>query len=294
MPRARAEAETLAALGGTLVVTAEDPAPAARRPAARRVRGGCDRGPARAEDGEWAIEAVAGEPVPTRPDEASFSVPIGPLEQLAVVGAALSDEDREVLRAFAAQVQVAVERRRLRADVEAATVLAEGQRAAHRAARRGVARPAHAARVDQGVGDEPAAADVAWTPEHDPRVPRDDRRGDGPAQHAGRQPARHEPAPDRCPAARDAGRRAGGGRAARARRPPGASRPRRARPSRDAAAGQCRCPRCSNVRSPTSSTTRARGRRPISASGSRRARCPTACTCGSSTTDRASRWTSGS
>ena len=33
-----------------------------------------------------------------------------------------------------------------------------GERAAHRAARRGVARPAHAARVDQGVGDEPAPA----------------------------------------------------------------------------------------------------------------------------------------
>src|SRR5207344_1129714 len=53
------------------------------------------------------------------------SVPIGVTEQLVVVGPALSDEDLDVLRAFAAQVQVAVERRRLRADVEAAAGLAE-------------------------------------------------------------------------------------------------------------------------------------------------------------------------
>ncbi len=123
--RARAEAETLAALGGTLV-TAEDPLPqlvaqlraafAAESIAVLR----------ELDEGEWEVEAAAGEPVPSRPDDASFSVAIGPLEQLVVVGTALSDEDVEVLRAFAAQVQVAVERRRLRADVEAATVLAEG------------------------------------------------------------------------------------------------------------------------------------------------------------------------
>jgi two-component system sensor histidine kinase KdpD len=74
----------------------------------------------------WSVEASAGEPVLTDPEGATFTVPIGPLEVLAVSGAALTDEDLEVLRAFAAQVQVAVERRRLRADVEAATVLAEG------------------------------------------------------------------------------------------------------------------------------------------------------------------------
>jgi two-component system sensor histidine kinase KdpD len=71
------------------------------------------------------VEAAAGEPVPVTPDQASFSVPIGPLEVLAVVGGSLSDDDHDVLRSFASQVQVAVERRRLRADVAAAAGLAE-------------------------------------------------------------------------------------------------------------------------------------------------------------------------
>ena len=42
--------------------------------------------------------------------------------------------------------------------------------------------------------------DVDWTPEEAARVPRHDRRGDRPAERARRQPARHEPAPDRVAA----------------------------------------------------------------------------------------------
>ncbi|HEY3722084.1 MAG TPA: sensor histidine kinase KdpD [Acidimicrobiia bacterium] len=123
--RARAEAETLAALGGTLV-TAEDPLP--QLVAQLRAAFAADSVAVLRElpESGWVVEAATGEPVPARPEDASFAVPIGPLEQLAVVGPTLSQEDVEVLRAFAAQVQVAVERRRLRADVEAATVLAEG------------------------------------------------------------------------------------------------------------------------------------------------------------------------
>ena len=71
------------------------------------------------------LEAAAGEPIPTRPDEGTASVPIGVAEQLVVAGPAMSDEDLDVLRAFAAQVAIAVERRRLRADVAAAAGLAE-------------------------------------------------------------------------------------------------------------------------------------------------------------------------
>jgi two-component system, OmpR family, sensor histidine kinase KdpD len=123
--RARAEAETLAALGGTLVAT-DDPLP--QLVAQLRIAFAADAIAVLVElpEGGWAIEASAGEPVPERPEDGMFSFPTGPLEQLVVVGAALTDEDLEVLRSFAAQVQVAVERRRLRADVEAATVLAEG------------------------------------------------------------------------------------------------------------------------------------------------------------------------
>ena len=122
--RARAEAETLAALGGTLVTT-DDPLPqlvAQLRAAFMTDAVAVMRA---LPDGRWEIEAAAGEPVPIRPQDAEFSVSIGANESLVVVGSGLSNEDMEVLRSFAAQVQVAVERRRLRADVAAAAGLAE-------------------------------------------------------------------------------------------------------------------------------------------------------------------------
>ncbi len=122
--RARAEAETLAALGGTLA-SSDDPLPqlvAQLRAAfsADAIAVLRDR-----EDGGWDVEAVAGEPVPARPEDGAHSVSIGARELLVVVGAQMSEGDLEVLRSFAAQVQVAVERRRLRADVAAAAGLAE-------------------------------------------------------------------------------------------------------------------------------------------------------------------------
>jgi two-component system sensor histidine kinase KdpD len=122
--RARAEAETLAALGGTLV-SAEDPLPQLVAQLRAAFEADAVAVLRELDDGGWEVEAVAGEPVPTRPEEATFSVPIGGREVLAAVGDTLSDEDTEVLRSFAAQVQVAVERRRLRADVAAAAGLAE-------------------------------------------------------------------------------------------------------------------------------------------------------------------------
>ena len=122
--RARAEAETLAALGGTLA-SSDDPLPqlvAQLRAAftADAVTVLRDR-----QDGGWDVEAGAGEPLPTRPEDGAHAVPIGPHELLVVSGADLSEGDLDVLRSFAAQVQVAVERRRLRADVAAAAGLAE-------------------------------------------------------------------------------------------------------------------------------------------------------------------------
>ncbi len=122
--RARAEAETLAALGGTLA-TSDDPLP--QLVAQLRAAFLADAVAVLHEDqdGVWSLEAAAGEPVPARPELAAFAVAIGPSEQLVVSGADLTDEDLDVLRSFAAQVQVAVERRRLRADVEAAAGLAE-------------------------------------------------------------------------------------------------------------------------------------------------------------------------
>jgi two-component system sensor histidine kinase KdpD len=79
----------------------------------------------RADEGGWTVEALAGEPRPTRPEDGRFAVPIGRDGQLVVVGPATPDEDPEVLRSFAAQVQVALERRQLYADVAAAAGLQE-------------------------------------------------------------------------------------------------------------------------------------------------------------------------
>ena len=137
-----------------------------------------------------------------------------------------------------------------------------GERAADRAARGGVARPAHAAVVDQGVGEQPAAARRRLHARGDAGAARDHRRGRRPAQPPRRQPARHEPAADRRAAARDARRR----RSTRSCRPrsPGSSAGRagRRRRRRDAAARAAPTPRCSNGPSPTSSRTRSRGRPP--------------------------------
>jgi two-component system sensor histidine kinase KdpD len=122
--RARAEAETLAALGGTLV-SSEDPLPQLAAQLRAAFVADAVAVLREAGDGSWIVEAAAGEPVPAQPEDGRFAVPLGPREQLVVVGPALPDEDLAVMRSFAAQIQVAVERRRLRADVAAAAGLAE-------------------------------------------------------------------------------------------------------------------------------------------------------------------------
>ena len=51
---------------------------------------------------------------------------------------------------------------------------------------------------NQGLGDLAARGRDRLVGRRPRGVPRHDRRGDGPARRARRQPARHEPAPDRC------------------------------------------------------------------------------------------------
>ena len=68
------------------------------------------------------------------------------------------DDDREVLHAFAGQVAIAVQQRELRAEADRAAGLAEANELRTALLRGGLARPAHAAVVDQGVGEQPAAA----------------------------------------------------------------------------------------------------------------------------------------
>ena len=180
--RARAEAETLAALGGTLV-SDDDPLPALV--AQLRAAFGAEAVAVLRElpDESWAVEAAAGEPVPARPEDATALRADRDVERLVVARrGAVRTRTIEVLRSFAAQVQVAVERRGMRADVEAATVLAEGNEL----------RTALLAAVSHDLRTPLASIkasvtsllqrDVDVDPGGDRRVPRDDRRGDRPAR----------------------------------------------------------------------------------------------------------------
>ena len=103
-------------------------------------------------------------------------------------------EDQRVLNAFAAQVAAAAERERLHGEAGKAADLAAANTLRAVAAAGRVARPAHAAGVDQGVDLQPAPARHRLAARRRRRVPGDDRGGDRPADRPRRQPARHEPA----------------------------------------------------------------------------------------------------
>ncbi len=122
--RARAEAETLAAAAGT-TATAEDPLPALV--AQLRSAFGADAvAVLRESPGRPAtVEAVAGDPAPASRADASFATPLGDHGCIAFAGFTPSDDDLDVIRSFTAQVQIALERRQLRADADAAGRLAE-------------------------------------------------------------------------------------------------------------------------------------------------------------------------
>ena len=122
--RARAEAETLAALSGTLSAS-DDPLPqlVSQLQVAFDARHVAVLG--EQPDDTWTVLAAAGDTAPTRPDDADVVVPLHGSEVLVLSGEALGDDDREVLRAFAGQVAIAVQQRELRADADRAEGLAE-------------------------------------------------------------------------------------------------------------------------------------------------------------------------
>ena len=100
-----------------------------------------------------------------------------------------------------------------------------GQPDADRAARGGQPRPAHAARLDQGQRQQPAADGRGVVRGRPGRPAGDDRAERGPARRPHRQPARHEPPAHGIAAAvpaPDGDRRGGAGRPARAGRLPAA------------------------------------------------------------------------
>jgi two-component system sensor histidine kinase KdpD len=121
--QSRAEAETLAALSGTLAA-AEEPLPQL----VAQVRAAFEADSAAVLSGgpiAWTVLASAGEPVPTRPEEGELSVGLHGDAVLVLDGAAVTQADPEILRAFVGQVATALERRELRAASERAAGLEE-------------------------------------------------------------------------------------------------------------------------------------------------------------------------
>jgi two-component system sensor histidine kinase KdpD len=120
--RARSEAETLATLAAT--TSEDDPLPSLLGHLRDAFRLEAAAILSRA-DGGWSVEATSGERPPTRPDEASFVESLPPDGVLAVVGQGFAAEDRSLLKAFAAELAAARERRRLRAEAGRARHLAD-------------------------------------------------------------------------------------------------------------------------------------------------------------------------
>jgi two-component system sensor histidine kinase KdpD len=121
--QARAEAETLAALSGTIAGVA-DPLPQL----VIQVQSAFEAeavGVLSRQDGGWRVAAAAGPGVPTRPEDADLAVPLQGDDVLVLRGAALATEDLDVLRSFAGQLSIAVRQEALRADADRAETLAE-------------------------------------------------------------------------------------------------------------------------------------------------------------------------
>jgi len=121
--RARAEAETLARLGGQLMAE-EDPLPLLI--STLRTAFGLGAIAVLQQSGSgWIVETSTGAPVPQNPDEGDLSIPIDAEMQLVVVGPGLATEDLALLQAFTSQLALALERRQLRAEAAVAAGLAE-------------------------------------------------------------------------------------------------------------------------------------------------------------------------
>lgn len=121
--RARSEARTLAGLAATM--GEEDPLPILL--AHLRDTFAVDVAAVlRQEHGSWEIEFASGAPAPRTPSEAIAAEPLGHDRVLVLGGAPTTAEDHLVLKAFAAQLAVVLDRGRLRLEAGRAESLAEG------------------------------------------------------------------------------------------------------------------------------------------------------------------------
>ncbi len=184
----------------------------------------------------WLVEAHAGEAVLERPEDATATSELPGDAQFVYDGPDLTGDDRRVLNAFVSQLAVALASRELRAEASAAGRGRGGRRVAHGLAARGVARPAYAPRIDQGVGIDVVGRRSPPRRRHGVPAAPDDRRRGRPAQRDRQQPARDEPVAGGCVAARLHRCRHRRDRRARARQPGRPGRGSRGRRSRFAAA----------------------------------------------------------
>jgi two-component system, OmpR family, sensor histidine kinase KdpD len=121
--RARAEAETLARLGGQLLAE-EDPLPLLIG-TLRTAFGLSAVAVLQQRGGGWVVETSTGTPVPETPEDGDLSIAIDAEMQLVVVGPGLAADDLSLLQAFTGQLALALERRQLRAEAAVAAGLAE-------------------------------------------------------------------------------------------------------------------------------------------------------------------------
>ena len=108
--RARAEAEALARLAGDVVPSSAEALPGLVAELRRTFD--LDAAAVLRPDGAggWTVVAAAGEPVPTRPDEAAFSAELAEGTVLLLAGEAVNADDTRLLQAFVAQLRLAQDR----------------------------------------------------------------------------------------------------------------------------------------------------------------------------------------
>lgn len=74
---------------------------------------------------KWLVQASAGAPLPTRPEDGQFSAALGGGAVLVLAGTELAADDRRLLSAFVAQLRLAREQGRLLEQAASATQLSE-------------------------------------------------------------------------------------------------------------------------------------------------------------------------
>jgi two-component system sensor histidine kinase KdpD len=120
--RARAEAEALARVAGGLL--GEPDAPVALLAHLRSTFDIDAAAVLRPTDSGWSVDAVSGSPIPSSP-AGHESLELIDDAQLVLVGPGLAADDRRVLQAFVAQLDAALEHRRLAEQAAGADALAE-------------------------------------------------------------------------------------------------------------------------------------------------------------------------